>query len=803
MSQFTPNQYVKDEFDTFASSGSSGTWYGTITSINCPLRKNRVQVRIFGIHDDTGNIPDSDLSWYHVKGQDSQVAGHTSTHNFLPGAQVCLEKNGDEFHVTGAIPGMSNNAPNVPDQTKGNNQQVGQYTTGQGADNIPLKMNPQVDKPLQAAQPQAAYGYAKGTAPYLNGQPSKFPAMKTLGALKMQSGSDILNLLNSMDGNQSGAVQAALQIIQRLRNGGFGTSSNIIGSAAVAAAQQFVSDYGAAPVLVINQELVALNAAYQQVKQFTAQNFQTNCTNGTAGNAITALGVADFAVDAGTMSSLQSAVSTGTVAAATFNLATTVTTFQTLYLNGVHTAVANATDLINALAAQCGSTQGALPALFGDPTTFVQMVVAYAALAQVCGMTAASIAAVGFGSFGIALNSGLNAIATLISQSGVTASGASNPAASVGMFTNMFSGNPVAMGEISGGGINPTSLLGITLKYAQKQQNQPQKPFAAIGGGMLAGGGSFALPSGVGSGSSGGGSGIVGVTSWNGQTGAVIYQGVTSFNGQTGNVTGVSSFNSRSGTVSLEQSDLEGPLFNMVTAPDANYTIPSNASNIYYAVSVGRTWTLPSANSVPGGWTIRCRGNVNISRPILLQCSGSDTVSIFGVSPASSASVSTQGVFFLYSDGVSQWYAESMQTYIYGGQSPVQGTLSSTIGPVSSSSTIYQITSVSVTPGLWLCTGSLAFAVASGTSSSATDNVLIRITTDSSGNTGSAMISPAFTNGTGANAGYLTMTCTISVTTASTIYLMARWVASSAATVQWLPTSSTGNPNTLNCYQIG
>lgn len=41
-------------------------WYGTVTNVMDPHQSGRVQVRVFGRHDDTVNIPDADLPWAQV-----------------------------------------------------------------------------------------------------------------------------------------------------------------------------------------------------------------------------------------------------------------------------------------------------------------------------------------------------------------------------------------------------------------------------------------------------------------------------------------------------------------------------------------------------------------------------------------------------------------------------------------------------------------------------------------------------------------------------------------------------------------
>ena len=50
-------------------------WFGIVTNVMDPQRSGRVQVRVFGRHDDRVNIPDSDLPWATIS-QSATSAAH-------------------------------------------------------------------------------------------------------------------------------------------------------------------------------------------------------------------------------------------------------------------------------------------------------------------------------------------------------------------------------------------------------------------------------------------------------------------------------------------------------------------------------------------------------------------------------------------------------------------------------------------------------------------------------------------------------------------------------------------------------
>lgn len=63
---------------------------GKVVNINSPYQDGTVQVRAYGIEDDTNAIPDSNLRWYKVlmPVTHAQISGQGGTHGLMVGTQV-------------------------------------------------------------------------------------------------------------------------------------------------------------------------------------------------------------------------------------------------------------------------------------------------------------------------------------------------------------------------------------------------------------------------------------------------------------------------------------------------------------------------------------------------------------------------------------------------------------------------------------------------------------------------------------------------------------------------------------------
>lgn len=485
------------------SLGQSGQFSGEIVSIDDPLRRNRVQVRVFGYQDDKGTIPDDKLEWIHVAVGDSQLAGAGSTHMYYPGAKVLLQQIGTELSLIGALAGFdsdnrnstsadpsgSGQAPDVPKQVQGQSQGgslggPGRVSPGQGKDVVNLGRDPQVDQKFQKPDERETYDYAKTTAPFDKGTRSKFPNMKSIGIDKLMRGSDVLDVIKGMDGNESGAIKQALDIIKNLRMNGFGTSKDVIGAGLLSqAAGQFVSDFGGAPVIDLGPLLHELAICARIMQGMNRDTLRALINDGSINRCITSLSPATLAVDQSVLTGMIQTESGAQLASGSFDLTAFAASLQDLFKTGVHQALASAISQLNQLAQQSGGTPDALVALFGDPASFVTLATDLTTIAAYAGIGQSAIAQAGLGAIGMVLSGGLSTAAQLASQG--NSGGGSNPLSSITSLMNQFMGNPVAMSEMQSGQLNPQSLLQIPLKYVKKNTNDPKKMFASGGAGGL------------------------------------------------------------------------------------------------------------------------------------------------------------------------------------------------------------------------------------------------------------------------------------------------------------------------------
>lgn len=474
-----------------SSYGLGGIYIGRIESIDDPLRRNRVQVRLFGYQNDQGTIPKDQLEWVHVIQHNSQIAGATSTHFYLPGAQVAVQQIGTELMVIGAMPGFDSDKrnqgddkagqssqPDTPATVQGEGKEQAQAKDGNGRDVIQLKREPKANTYLQTPDEKKGYDYAKGNAPFEKGDTAKFTDMMSIGIDKLLHGSDVLNVIRQMDGNLSGAIKSALDIIQNLRQNGFGTSKDVIGSGPIsAAANQFASDFGASPALSLLNIIRELIVCAGITKGITTANVVVLYNDGSLVRVVTSLRPQSLGVSPNVLTQMQGVVGNIGLAAPGFNYQPLITQFQSEFLTGLLTAVTSIIGQINALATATGGGSAFVQA-FGDQKSFTEIAADLASLSASVGIPKESIYAIAGGAVGAALKGQLG---NFTSQQSTSSSGGGQNAGAliqkVSAMLNMFAGNPVALSELTSGQLNPQSLLKIPLKYAPKPTNHPTKKF--------------------------------------------------------------------------------------------------------------------------------------------------------------------------------------------------------------------------------------------------------------------------------------------------------------------------------------
>ena len=231
----------QERFGSNRAYGYGGQKTGTIVSIKDPENRGRVQVRFHGYNDAQGVDKDG-LEWVHCGGQNSQIAGHTATHPYYAGTQVEMHGTDGEHQVTGARAGFDsekrlsgedppqldtseNTKPDLPNIVRGDKQ-----TSVRGSPGLQPSADYGATKYFSygswSSMFQHMYPYSLGTggnvSPYGQGQKAKMHQLKSVGTMAMQHGSDVLDTVDGMDDNFSGAFKPATKIIRNLRNNGYG-----------------------------------------------------------------------------------------------------------------------------------------------------------------------------------------------------------------------------------------------------------------------------------------------------------------------------------------------------------------------------------------------------------------------------------------------------------------------------------------------------------------------------------------------------------------------------------------------------
>lgn len=464
------------------SYATTGVFQGEIISINDPLRRNRVQVRIFGYQDDRGTIPDDKLAWYGVSQQNSQLQGAGSSHNYYPGAKVMLTAMGTSFVVTGAMAGFDSDKrkndkggsgqseqPDSPRSTQGEGKQSAQAKDGEGKDVTQQKRDPKVDKPLGEPDERKAYEDSREKAPFDKGKKHLFGDLKSIGIEAMKRGEDVLDKIKGMDGNVSGAIKPAIDIIKNLRKNGFGDSSQTIGDGNVmAAANQFQQDFGAGAAIDVLSILQELQICWRIVADLTASSAKGSAQAPVNLRVVRSLTPAAFRVSPTLIDELTEHQTTLEAWGSTQPPTQAWESFRTRFLDGAHQAAQAVAQYLDDLAEVAGGA-GGLISMFTSPQAFDEVASILSALGVSLGL--GDMRAAGDGAVGLA-RSGQSA------QAAASGGGAAkNIIQQASALVNMFQGNQIALGEMKSGQIDPTSLLKIAIKYAKKRVNDPQKKF--------------------------------------------------------------------------------------------------------------------------------------------------------------------------------------------------------------------------------------------------------------------------------------------------------------------------------------
>lgn len=478
-----------------------GLLRGRIESIDDPEKRNRVQIRVFGYQDDKANIPNEKLEWIHVLSQSAQIPGAASSHKYYPGSDVYIMDSGNERHVLGALPGFDgekrlNNQNSEVDtsENKKPDLSVKQRGDGDKKDVFLARSSPGLVEGVQGLKKYFNYGqfssmikkfdsYARGKgeppAPYGKGTQAKLDQLKSIGLDKLVQGSDLLSVINKLDGNLSGAFKAAIQIIKNLRNNGFDIVKNIIDAGALSQADsQYNNTFG----LSINTELISLLEALLNFKKLLdnleAKDLYSFASSGEIDTVIGILQNQHLQINTESLTSIKIIIisSNGNHSIDFYIdlLNSLKNVFNEILLLGQSQII----SLINDIGNLGGDANGVV-VLFGGPQTFTDIAKTIFSVGTVIGIPKDSINNMLFGAVGLALTNNLP-----IQFNNMINSPKNNDLNRIIGLLNTFMGNNNAINEIMSGLKNMEPLSKIKLKYEgsynpeHPRNNKPVKKFS-------------------------------------------------------------------------------------------------------------------------------------------------------------------------------------------------------------------------------------------------------------------------------------------------------------------------------------
>lgn len=497
---------------SYGVGSSTSTFRGRIESIDDPENRNRVQVRIFGYQDDQSGVPKEKLEWMHVTQHDSQIAGATSTQPYYPGSEIMIMQAGSERFVMGALPGFDsenklqnnpwsadnsgNKKPDVPNkQRKEKGESTIRSSPGlvQGAKGLTSYFSYNNWNGLVKKIFPYAIGKGEKPAPFGNGTPAKLDELKSIGLEKFMGGSDILNVIKSLDNNISGAIQPAIDMIRNFRNNGFGSATSTIGGGLLNTADNSYNDkYGMGMQYDILSILQQLIIAITTIKSLTSSNIYTKSVSGEMFSTFsifysTTLNVSISLVD--DMNVVIEEIITSNNNGNTSYYLEKLSTIQSTFKSLLSQSITAIFSLFTTAATQFNSLEDFIIA-FGGSETFISLTNSLVIIAEFGGIQKVSIINLGcFGAFSAVFNNNLPAFNNSTNQnngngggSGGRGGGGGN---SMGAQFSKFLGNPTALKELMGGGKVPDSLSGIKLLYEgakdPQHPNNKFKPFPAKG----------------------------------------------------------------------------------------------------------------------------------------------------------------------------------------------------------------------------------------------------------------------------------------------------------------------------------
>lgn len=480
------------------SFASGGQHRGRVVSIADPEGRNRVQVRLHFYQD---GIESSKLEWIHVSEGNAQMAGASRTHPYYVGSQVLINDSGTERYIGGAVAGFDSDKreqrnvdsqtadtsedknPDVPNMQHMNDQSERKDTSirsspgmqnKKGAGGTTVFDYPNFQKMFKDYFPYSLGRGGEKPAPFGEGTKSKLDGFMSMGNLKSKMKEDVLDVIDKMDNNLSGSIQASTKIMRALRDNGFTQAGmGTIGAGNVSAGDsEFNGKFGTGSHLAI--DLIGLLERLIEAIRFI------NTINGS--NIIASiprlLGIHTLfnnpllEVDVAILDAIQAqidrllAVGVGSQPIAFYEAEAIKT--RSLFLPGFIKAFSSILNYLNTLIGRLGSIAEVVDA-FGGKDKLIECAGLLLTLASLIGIPRASVEAVGNGIIGKALTSP-QLLAATAKQSGGSGGG-SGGQQMMGLL-NVFKGNAEAIKEIMSGTFNKEFINKNPRKYKQKKENE-------------------------------------------------------------------------------------------------------------------------------------------------------------------------------------------------------------------------------------------------------------------------------------------------------------------------------------------
>lgn len=475
-----------------------------IEAIDDPKGRNRCAIRLFGYQDNQGNIPKDQLEWCHALSHDAQIPGATSTHNYYPGSEVLVLDNGTEKFILGSTPGFDGekrlaqnpwgidtsentnaDVPNINRSQKSETTVRGQGQGIVGPKGNPVGANQYFNFASWASNivnKMFAYSTGKGAipAPFGTGTITKSDALKTIGLQKHVNGSDILNIIQALDGNASGSIKTAIQLILNLRNNGFGNAMSMIGSGTFnSALNQYATQYGSTTQNDLVNLLQNLLAQISIVQGFQDVNFYNNVVNNSALiNIIALLSNITFNIASTIIQDMQSINNNVTLSAGNAPLSyygAQLTQFQSDFSTAVNQGFTSILNQLNQLMATVNFDIGTFILMFGGTQNFIQFAQIVLQIANYISIPQTALSTVANNVIGLAIGGGLPQIIPTFNVQ------PTNPSNSLSSAPNMligllaiFKGNPIATAEMLGGQLVKKFMSGNPVKYKSNPRNDGQ-----------------------------------------------------------------------------------------------------------------------------------------------------------------------------------------------------------------------------------------------------------------------------------------------------------------------------------------